>query len=85
MGGFAQIGLNPFTRVQKPFDQLQLSLENDKLKSCNFMCSSITARRGIAQVICRDCDHCKCPKMQLKNECILYEDLTNLCIICIKV
>ena len=67
MGGFAQFGLNLFKRGQKRFNQLQLSLDTDKLKSCNFVCSSITARLGFAKVICRDCDHCKCPKMHLKH------------------
>ena len=62
MGGFAQFGLN-----QKCCSQLQLSLDTDKLKSCNFVCSSITAMQGFAKVICRDCDHCKCPKMHLKH------------------
>ena len=67
MGAFAQFGLNQFKRGQKRFSQLQLSLDTDELKSCNFVCSSITARRGFAKVICRDCDHCKCPKMHLKH------------------
>ena len=67
MGGFAQFGLNWFKRGQKRLRQLQLSLDTEKLKSCNFVCSSITARRGFAKVICRDCDHCKCPKILFWN------------------
>ena len=78
MGGFAQFGLNGFQQVQQIFSQLQLSLDTDKLKSWNFMCSSITARRGFAEIICRDYDHCKCPKVYLKHWCIFYEDLTKL-------
>ena len=45
MGGFAQFGLNRFKQGQKCLSQLQLSLDTDKLKSCNFVCSSITAWR----------------------------------------
>ena len=85
MGWFAQFGLNQFKRGQNCFSQLQLYLDTDKLKSCNCVCSSITARRGFAKVVCRDCDHCKYPKMHLKHLCILYEDLKNLRIICINV
>ena len=43
MGRFAQFGLNGFKWGQKRFNQLQLSLDTDSLKSCNFVCSSITA------------------------------------------
>ena len=68
MGGFAQFGLNRFKRGQKRFSQIQLSLDTDKVKSCNFVCSSITARRGFTKVICRDCDHCKCPKMHINHD-----------------
>ena len=48
MGGFAQFGLNRFKLGQK--------LDNEKLKSCSFVCSSTTARRGFDKVVCRDCD-----------------------------
>ena len=51
MGGFAQFGLNRFKQGQKCFSQLQLCLDIDKLKSYNFVCSEITARRGFAKVI----------------------------------
>ena len=44
MEGFAQFGLNWFKRSQKCFSQFQISLDADKLNSCNFVCSSITAR-----------------------------------------
>ena len=67
MGGFAQFGLIPFEQGQKYFTQLQLSLDTDKLNNSYFVCNSITARRGFAKVICKDCDHCKCPKMHLKH------------------
>ena len=46
MGGFAQFGLNRFKQGQKCCSQLQLSLDTDKLKSFNCVCSSITARQG---------------------------------------
>ena len=85
MGELAQFGLNGFKRGQKRFSQLQLSLDTDTLNNCNFVCSSITARRRFAKLICRDCDHCKCPKLHLKHWCILYKDLTNMGIICINV
>ena len=67
MGGFAQFGLNQFKRGKKRFSQLQLSLDTDQLKGCNFVSSSITATRGFAKVICRECDNFKCPKMHLKH------------------
>ena len=40
---------------------------------------------SVNQVMCRDCDHCKCPKMHLKHLCILYKDLTNLLLMCINI
>ena len=67
MGGFAQFGLNRLKQGQKCFSQLQLSLDNDKLKSYNLVCSSITARQSFAKVIFRDCDHCKCPKIHVNS------------------
>ena len=67
MGGFAQFGLNRFKRGTKCCSQLQLYLDTDKLKSCNLVCSLITARWGFAKGICRHCDHCKYPKMHLKQ------------------
>ena len=39
IGGFAQFGLNRLSRGKKCCSQLQLSLDTDKLKSCNFVCS----------------------------------------------
>ena len=52
MRGFAKFGLNWFKRCQKRFSQLQLSLDADMLKSCNFVFSSITtARRRFAKDI----------------------------------
>ena len=50
MRGFAQFGLNRFERGQKSFNQLQLSLDTDRIKSFNCVCSSITARRGYAKL-----------------------------------
>ena len=67
MGEFAQFGLNRFKRGQKRFSQLQITLYTNKLKSCIFVCTSIPARRGFAKVICRDCGHCKCPKINFKH------------------
>ena len=57
MGGVAQFGINQYKQGQKRSSQLQLSLNTDQVKICNFVCSSITAMRGFAKVICRDCDH----------------------------
>ena len=41
MGGFGQFRLNRFKQGQKHFSQFQLSLDTDKLKSCNLVCSSL--------------------------------------------
>ena len=39
MGQFAQLGLNGFKRGQTHFSQLHISLNPDKLESCNFLCA----------------------------------------------
>ena len=42
MGQFAQFALNGFKRGQTHFSQLHISLDPDRLESCNFLCSLIT-------------------------------------------
>ena len=85
IGGFAQFGLNRFKHGQNTFSQIQLFEDSDELKSCEFVCSLITARQGFAKLIFRDCDHCTCPNMHLEHWCILYEDFTNMHILCTNV
>ena len=47
---FGQFGLNGFRQGQIRFSQLHISLDPDKLESCNFVCSLITAMHGFAKV-----------------------------------
>ena len=84
MGQFSQFGLNGFKQGQTQFSQLHISLDPDKLESCNFLCSFNTVMHRFAKVTCRNFDHCKCPKIHLNimpwTWIKRYVKLTELCL-----
>ena len=62
MGVFANFGLNLLKRGQTNFNQLQIPLNPEELKSLRAefsLCSLITAMCGLAEVMFRGCDHWK--------------------------